>query len=425
MENWVVGLLVSYLLPELFVAREKNTRGRDLQTSRIAARPKSGGSVILRTEPVGSLPRPARLQSALIDFDSGLIEEAELRAEQDRAVSDSLERFAETGSPIITDGEQRAPSFATYPFAETLGGAGLSENLALDGQYFAIFEDGHHRQLPRLTRGPFRYTGYASQNVEEARLLTSLPLKQAVIAPSMLSLLYPLDGQLDGYSRKEFFDDLVNECEKDIRLCFIAGAERVSLDFTEGRLALRGDPRNPWTGRALLHEFIELNNRVFDRFSAQERVNIGLHTCPGSDLDSAHSADVDYAQLLPELFQLNAGYFLVQLASELDRERVYQLIGKTLRPEADGIEQQVLIGVTDPKNSRVETPEEVRDQLVSAARFIPAERLGSTDDCGFSPFSIDDKPRHASPDAARNVAFSKITSRVRGTHLAEEVLGGS
>ncbi len=379
----------------------------------------------LRTEPVGSLPRPARLQSALIDFDSGLIEEPELRAEQDAAVADSLARFAQTGSPIISDGEQRASSFATYPFADTLGGFSLADNLSLDGQYFAIFEDGHHRQLPRLTGGPFRYTGHAARNVEAARPLTALPLKQAVIAPSMLSLLYPLDGQLDGYSRNEFLDDLVDECENDIRLCFAAGAERVSLDFTEGRLALRNDSRNPWTGRALLGEFIELNNRVFDRFSREERANIGLHTCPGSDLDSAHSADVDYAQLLPELFQLNAGYFLVQLASEPDRERIYRLIGETLRAEADGIEQQVLIGVIDPKTPRVESPEEVRDQLVSAARYIPAERLGSTDDCGFSPFSIDDKPQHASPDAARDIAFAKITSRVEGTGLASAILGGS
>ncbi|GAA3596497.1 cobalamin-independent methionine synthase II family protein [Klugiella xanthotipulae] len=379
----------------------------------------------LRTEPVGSLPRPTRLQSALIDYDAGLIGRDQVEREQDLAVADTLERFAATGSPLITDGEQRVSSFATYPFAETLGGAELGENLALDGQYFAIFEDGHHRQLPRLTAGPFAYRSYAASNVIAARPLTELPLKQAVIAPSLLSLLYPLDGQIDGYRRDEFLGDLVDECELDIRRTFAAGASRVSIDFTEGRLALRGDARNPWTGRKLLGDFIELNNRVFERFTASERANIGLHTCPGSDLDSAHSADVDYAQLLPELFQLDAGYFLVQLASEPDRERVYELIGRTLRPSAGGVAQQVLIGVTDPKQPRVESVDEVRAQIVSAARYVPAERLGSTDDCGFSPFSIDDKPRHGSPDAARDIAFAKITARVEGTRLAAEELGGS
>ena len=62
----------------------------------------------------------------------------------------------------------------------------------------------------------------------------TLPLKQAVIAPSMLSLLYPLDEVIDGYPREQFLSDLVDECEKDIRLCFEAGAVRVSIDFTEG-----------------------------------------------------------------------------------------------------------------------------------------------------------------------------------------------
>ena len=62
----------------------------------------------------------------------------------------------------------------------------------------------------------------------------ALPLKQAVIAPSMLSLLYPLDEVIDGYPREQFLSDLIDECEKDIRLCFKVGAVRVSIDFTEG-----------------------------------------------------------------------------------------------------------------------------------------------------------------------------------------------
>ena len=118
------------------------------------------------------------------------------------------------------------------------------------------------------------------------------PVKQAVIAPSMLMLLYPLEGELDGYSRDQFLADLCDEVEKDIRQCFDAGAVRVSIDFTEGRLANKNDSRNPWTSKNMLQEFIDLNNRVIDRFSAEERRNIGIHTCPGGDCDSVHSMDV-------------------------------------------------------------------------------------------------------------------------------------
>jgi methionine synthase II (cobalamin-independent) len=375
------------------------------------------------TEPVGSLPRPAKLQAAIADYDAGKITREQLVAEQDEACRDSIERMEGTGAPIVSDGEQRASSFATYPLTDTLAGTGLAENLAPDGQYFAIFADGHHRQLPRLTRGPFQYKTYAAEYVEKAKKMATKPLKQAVIAPSMLALLYPLDGEVDGYSRDEFLTDLVNECEKDIRQCFAAGASRVSIDFTEGRLACKNDPRNPWTGRGMLQHFIELNNRVINRFSAEERKNIGIHTCPGGDCDSTHSEEVDYAELLPSMFQMNAGYFLIQLSSESDKERVYKLCGQYSREDANGVAQVCFIGVINPLNPRVESAEEVCNDLLLASKYIPKERLGSTDDCGFSPFSVDVKPKHGSPDFAREVAFQKIASRVAGTQMASEQLG--
>jgi len=375
------------------------------------------------TENVGSLPRPARLQEAIAAYDSGDIGFDELAERQDAACRDSIERMGATGAPIVSDGEQRASSFATYPITDTLAGTGLADNLAADGQYFAIFDDGHHRQLPRLTGGPFRYKTFASDYLTKSAPYATRPLKQAVIAPSMLCLLYPLDDELDGYPREQFLSDLCDEAEKDIRQAFAAGAARVSIDFTEGRLASKNDPRNPWTGRRMLEQFIELNNRVIDRFSAQERVNIGIHTCPGGDMDSVHSADVDYAELLPSMFTMNAGYFLMQLASEQDKERVYRLVGEHSRDDANGVAQVCFIGVIDPLNPTVEAPEQVAEDLVTASRYIPKERLGSTDDCGFSPFSIDDKPKHGSPDFARDVAFQKITARVQGTQIAEERLG--
>jgi methionine synthase II (cobalamin-independent) len=206
-------------------------------------------------------------------------------------------------------------------------------------------------------------------------------------------------------------------------MAFAAGAKRVSIDFTEGRLACRNDPKNPWTGRAMLGHFIELNNRVIDRFTPDERKDIGIHTCPGGDCDSTHSADVDYAELLPSMFKMNAGYFLIQLSSEKDKESVYKLLGQYSRADANGVAQVCFIGVTNPQDPRVETPQEICDDLLLASKYIPKAQLGSTDDCGFSPFSIDVKPKHGSPDVARDIAFQKIKSRVEGTWMASEKLG--
>jgi methionine synthase II (cobalamin-independent) len=375
------------------------------------------------TELVGSLPRPMKLQDAYADYDEGKIDFQQLQAEQDAAAEDSIRRLEQTGEPIVTDGEQRESSFATYPITDTLAGTGLADNLAGDGQYFAIFDDGHHRQLPRLTGGPFRYKTYASEFVEKNRRIATHDVKQAVISPSMMMLLYPLEGEIDGYSRDQFLDDVVDEVEKDIRQCFAAGAVRVSIDFTEGRLANKNDSRNPWTGKDMLQEFIDVNNRVLDRFSPEERRNIGIHTCPGGDCDSVHSKEVPYEKLLKHMFDLNAGYFLIQCASEDDREEVYRLCGQYSREDANGVPQVCFMGVINPLSPDVETPEQVRDQLLAAAKHIPVERLGATDDCGFSPFSRDVKPKHGSPDFARDIAMQKISNRLAGARMASEELG--
>ena len=123
------------------------------------------------------------------------------------------------------------------------------------------------------------------------------------------------------------------------------------------------------------------------------------------------------------MFDINAGYFLIQCSSEEDRESVYRMCGQYSREDANGVPQVCFMGVINPLDPRVETAEEVRDQLVVAAQHIPVERLGATDDCGFSPFSRDVKPKHGSPDFARDIAMQKIAARLKGAELAREALG--
>ncbi len=349
------------------------------------------------TEPIGSIPRPPELLQAMHDFASGRISHEVLSGAYETAVTDTLRRFEETGSPVITDGEQRKSSFATYP----LDGAG---NLAPDGVVIP-FADGHTRQLPRITAGPFRYANYSGEFVRKAKPHTSRPLKQAVISASALSLLYPQNG-IPGYSQQDFLNDLINEVEKDIRSAFAAGAQVVQMDFTEARLSLKLDASG-----GLLRNFIQINQQVLERFTPVEREKIGVHVCPGGDYDSTHSAEVDYSHLLPTLFELSAGRYYLQMASESDRKEVLKLVGGLIRPG-----QKIFIGVTDPIHPRVETPEEVRDRLKEASAYIPAAQLGSTDDCGFSPFADD-------TSTARDIAFAKIRSRVEGTRLASKQLG--
>src|SRR5262245_29974584 len=350
----------------------------------------------LPTEPIGSIPRPTDLQQGMAEAAAGRIDQRELDALFDEAVRDTLRRFEATGSPVVTDGEQRKPSFATYPIN------GLS-TLAPGGVTIP-FADGHTRQLPVITAGPFRYAKQAWEYLDAARGGTRAELKQAVISASALSLLYPSDG-IPGYPREAFLDDLVAEAAAEIRGCLDRGAT-VQIDFTEARLSLKLDPSG-----GLLNQFVDLNNRVLGELTGDQRRRVGVHTCPGGDQDSTHSADIDYLELLPSLFRMSVDRFFVQLASEADRPRVLAKLGEL----ATG-DRRIFVGVTDPIDPRVETPDEVAGRVMEAAKFIGPDRIGTTDDCGFSPFGDD-------ASTSRDTAFAKIRARIEGTEIASRQLG--
>jgi 5-methyltetrahydropteroyltriglutamate--homocysteine methyltransferase len=348
------------------------------------------------TEPIGSIPRTSELLEALANEDAL---DPKLDTLYETAIQDTIERFEATGSPVITDGEQKKyHNFWTYSVD------GLA-NTAPDG--FTIPFTGHQRRMPKLTSGPFRYRIYADQYLDVAMRYSRLPVKQAVISPSALSLMYPAT-EIAGYSRAEFVDDLLREHETEVRRCLDKGAHKVQIDFTEGRLAIKLDPSG-----GLLNSFIDLNNLALSRFSSEELDRIGVHTCPGADRDSTHSADVDYAELLPSLFHLKARNFYIALAGEQDRTRVLKIIRAHMKRD-----QRIFIGVTAPINPHIETPEEIRDQILEAARYIPLDQLGTTDDCGFSPFCDD-------TSTSRDTAFAKIRARVLGTALASRMISGS
>ncbi len=350
----------------------------------------------IRTEPIGSIPRPVELVEGMAAYADGNLSEMELNKLFESAITDTINHFEATGSPVITDGEQSKPSFATYPIA------GM-KHLDPDGVIIP-FADGHTRQLPKITGGPFRYQVYASAYLKKAKKMTDLPVKQAVIAVSAISLLYPQEG-IEGYTHDQFINDLLNEAETDIRNSLNLGAYKVQIDFTEARLALKLDPSGN-----LLKSFIDLNNKVLARFTMEERQRIGVHSCPGGDHDSTHSADISYADLLPLLFGLQAGSFYLEYAAENDKPSVLAVIKENLRPD-----QTIFLGVTNVNAPGVEKPEEIRDRILEAAEVIPVAQIGTTDDCGFSPFADD-------TSTSRDIAFGKIKARIDGTRLAEAVI---
>ncbi len=355
--------------------------------------------ISIPTEAIGSIPRPVNLIEAYEKYNTGDISIEELDNLALEATIDTIRRFEETKSPCISDGEQlKFAGFASYCFH---GASNLKP-----GEVALEFSDGHKRIIPYLTKGPFKYQISADVFLQRALKYTTVPVKQAVISPAMISFAYPNEG-IPNYNRREFIKDLLSEHVGELKRCIKLGAHTVQIDFTEGRFSLKLDP----TGELLLN-MVELINSGLENFSQEELKKIGLHTCPGSDKDTTHSQDVDYKDLLPTLFKINAGKFYVAMAGEKSPEDALRLIKTLLRP---GI--RVFIGVINPIDPNIESPEIVKQRVLQAAKFIPIDQLGTTDDCGFSPF-VDDL------STSRDIAFAKIEARIKGTRLAEIELGG-
>jgi methionine synthase II (cobalamin-independent) len=98
----------------------------------------------------------------------------------------------------------------------------------------------------------------------------------------------------------------------------------------------------------------------------------------------------------------------VQLAGEAEPARALAAIAAHSRPD-----QRIFVGVTNPIDPVVETAEQVRDRVLRAADFIPPDRLGTCDDCGFAPFADD-------VSKSRQTAWDKVRARIEGTALAGE-----
>ena len=81
-------------------------------------------------------------------------------------------------------------------------------------------------------------------------------------------------------------------------------------------------------------------------------------------------------------------------------------------------DHRIFVGVVATIDPHIDTPEEVRDRVLEASRYIPFDQLGTTDDCGFSPLCDD-------TSTSRDTAFAKIRARVAGTAMAERLITGS
>ena len=240
----------------------------------------------------------------------------------------------------------------------------------------------------------------------------------------MLMLLYPLEGEIEGYSREQFLDDLCDEVEKDIRQAFAAGA-RARVDRLhrgpareQERLAQPLDEQGHAPG---VHRPQQPRDRPLLRRRAPQhrhphlpRRRHGLRALQGRALREAAEQDVPAQRgLLPDPVRERGR----------QGERLPARAASTGATTPTASRRSASSASSTRSTPRSRRPSRCATQLVAAAKHIPVERLGATDDCGFSPFSRDEKPKHGSPDFARDIAMQKIANRVKGAQMASEELG--
>jgi len=194
--------------------------------------------------------------------------------------------------------------------------------------------------------------------------------------------------------RAAFLKDLVREAETDIRRCLAKGAHVVQVDFHEGRLAVKFDPtlgraedvrRPEQPGTPALHA---------GRAAEDRRPHLS-----GGDRDSTHSADVDYADLLPTLFELKRRKLLYPVApSRAGRGHACCASSRSMPSRPANFRR-----CDHPIDPKVETPEEVRDG--SSKRRDTSRSTGSArlTTAGLHPSATTPLPtaRRRSPKSAR------------------------
>ena len=317
----------------------------------------------------------------------------------DEAVRDTLRRFEATGSPVITDGEQRKPSFATYPVA------GLA-NLAPGGVTIP-FEDGHTRQLPLLTSGPFRY---ATPGVVVPRRRPRRD-DHAAQAGGHLGVgaepAVPGRRASTGYSaRQRSSTTSSTEAAEELRGIVDRGAT-AQIDFTEARLSLKLDPSGGLLDGVRRPQ--QPGPRAADRRGARQgrRAHLSRRR-PGLDPQRRHRLRGAAARPVPAR-----------------RRPVLRPARQRGRPRARARDPRRAGDRRPPDLRRRHRPDRRARRDAGGGRATACSRRpgssipttsGTTDDCGFSPFGDD-------VSTSRDTAFAKIAARVEGTRIASERLG--
>jgi 5-methyltetrahydropteroyltriglutamate--homocysteine methyltransferase len=341
----------------------------------------------VRVDHVGSLLRPARLKEEFRRFAAGQATGEELRAAQDSAIRDVVQRQEALGLPLVTDGEYRRLNWQVS-FSEIEGWdmwatswdnfRRMPQNRAPDEKPLSKGEDAVLSFRTPVTRPLRLVRNFPLEEFQFAHRVAAKPVKVTLMGPDRVTQMsdYAASGKYPG--REAFLADVVRIQREIIADLAQAGCGYVQIDepsytgyvdpATLERMRARGeDPLK------LLKRAVDADNALMEGF---KDTVFGLHVCRGNRASMWHR-EGKYDAIAEALF---GGLKYHRLLLEYDTERAGGF--EPLRFVRKGT--LAVLGLITTKSAKPETVDELRRRIDQAARYLPLEQLALSPQCGFA-----------------------------------------
>lgn len=342
-----------------------------------------GRVVTARSDVVGSLLRPPELLEAREALGEGRIDHAAFKAIEDRAVDEAVAMQEEAGLEVVTDGEMRRLSFQGQMMEAVEGFSDYDVDAFLWGEWYGA-EGVEHVSLERppglAVVGPLtRRRHLCTEEFIYVQSRTDRTVKITIPSPSLFMSWWSPKLSVGAYPTREgFLADVVDILRDEVAELVRLGATYIQIDAPFYPLLLNPATRAAceslgWSADEWLHYGIEMDNAVMGDFPT---VTFGFHLCRGNQ-DSRWLTEGGYDAIAKPIFHnIRAQRFLLEYDD--DRSGSFEPLREV--PE----DKTVVLGLVSTKRPRLEPLEELTARIEQASRFVPAERLAISPQCGFA-----------------------------------------
>ncbi len=335
-------------------------------------------TTVYRAENVGSFLRPPELLEARAARAEGRLSPEGLRKIEDRAILDVLELQRQVGIDVYTDGELRRGSFLS-DVADAVEGF-VPDKIMMEWHGPG---GGEEASAAQVVGGRLRATRpLTGHEIPFLKQHAPGPYKITIPAPSNFPDVSFKPGLTDQFysSREELLRDITAIIHDDILAAVDQGVPYVQLDaprytyYVDDRVRQRMQSRGIDPDRAL-DQAIAADNASLAG-ARREGVTLAIHLCRGNSR-SRWMAEGGYDPIAEKLFtSLDVDTFLLEYDS--DRAGGFEPLrfvpaGKT-----------VVLGLVSTKQPTLEAQDELPRRVDEAAKFVPAERLALSPQCGFA-----------------------------------------